>query len=59
MAWIWRILIMITAPITALFVSRDALNFSVIETFVVVILIVGLVSVAAGWTLRRPPRDPF
>lgn len=59
MAWIWRILIMIAAPIMALFASRDALNFSVIETFVAIILIVGFAIAAAGWTLRRPSRDPF
>ena len=58
MAWIVRLLLMIAAPITALFVARDALNFGVLQTFVATILIVGLVAVAAFWRLRRSDRHP-
>jgi hypothetical protein len=53
MAWIVRLLLMLAAPITALFVARDALNFGVLQTLVAVLLVVGLVIVAALWSLRR------
>jgi hypothetical protein len=53
MAWIVRLLLMLAAPITALFVARDALNFGVLQTLVAVLLVVGLVVVAALWSLRR------
>jgi hypothetical protein len=56
MAWIVRLLLIIAAPITALFVARDALNFGVLQTFVATILIVGLVAAAAFWRLRRSSR---
>ena len=39
MLTVLRAFLIIAAPITALFVSRDALNFGVIETLVAVILI--------------------
>ncbi len=51
-----RVLLMIAAPVTALFVSRDALNFGVIETLIVTILIALFSLLAAFWTLRRPGR---
>jgi len=53
MAWIVRILLMIAAPITALFVARDALNFGVIQTLVATILVAGFVLLAALWGVRR------
>jgi competence protein ComGC len=54
LAWIVRFLLFLAAPIAALFVSRDALNFGVIEMLVAVILIVVLVLAAAAWTSRKP-----
>ena len=55
-----RVLLFIAAPITALFVSRDALNFGVMQTLIAVILIAafwfgsGLLEAAtASWTARR------
>jgi hypothetical protein len=54
MAWILRIVLIIAAPLAALFVSRDALNFGIVETLVAVILIAGAAVLAAVWTLRRP-----
>jgi hypothetical protein len=56
MAWIVRLLFMIAAPITALFVARDALNFGVLQTFVATIFVVALVAVAAFWRLRGSDR---
>jgi hypothetical protein len=52
-AWIIRALLFLVAPIAALFVARDALNFGVIETLVAIMLIVLFVLAAAVWTLRR------
>jgi hypothetical protein len=53
-----RLLLMIAAPITALFVARDALNFGVLQTFVVTLLVAGFVALAAAWRLRRGTEDP-
>ena len=56
--WIWRLLLLLAASITALFVSRGALAFGIIDTLVAA-LIIGFAIVAAGWTLRSRRRDPF
>jgi hypothetical protein len=53
MAWILRLLLYIAAPITALFVARDALNFSFVQTIVSVILLAVLVAALAFWPHRR------
>jgi competence protein ComGC len=53
LAWIIRCLLFIAAPIAALFVARDAVNFGIVEMLVAILLIVGLVLVAAVWSLRR------
>lgn len=55
MAWIVRLLLFMAAPIAALFVSRDALNFGVIETLVAIMLIALFVLAAAIWVSRRTP----
>lgn len=52
LAWIIRCLLLLAAPIAALFVSRDALNFGVFEMLVAVVLMVGIVLAAAAWSLR-------
>jgi hypothetical protein len=52
LSWIVRILFALAAPIAALVVSRDALNFDLIQTLVAVILIVVLVAVVAFWPKR-------
>jgi len=54
MTIVLRALLFIAASITALFVSRDALNFSVIEALVAVMLIAALCLAAAFWKLRPP-----
>jgi len=59
MAWIVRVLFILAAPITALLVAREALNFGVIETFVAMLLIVGLAGLAAAWSIYRPPSQPL
>ena len=53
MAWLLRLVGIVAAAITSLFVARDALNFSFVETLVTVALIVGLVLAAGGWTMRH------
>jgi hypothetical protein len=40
-------------PIAALFVSRDALNFGVVQTLLAIIMIVAFAIAAAAWSLRR------
>ena len=54
LSWIVRILLMMAAPITALLVSRDALNFGLIQTLVAILLIVVFVALGAVWTARGP-----
>lgn len=53
-----RILFILAAPITALLVARDALNFGLIQTFVAMLLVVGFVGLAAVWTARRSGTRP-
>jgi hypothetical protein len=58
LGWIVRILFILAAPIAALLVSRDALNFGLIQTFVAVLLVVGLVGLAAVWSARKQRARP-
>jgi uncharacterized membrane protein len=53
MIWIIRAFFAIAALITAVFVERDAVNFSVIQMLVGVILITAAVGAASLWSLRR------
>ena len=53
LGWIVRIFFILAAPIAALLVSRDALNFGLVQTLVAMILMVALVGLAAAWTARR------
>jgi hypothetical protein len=52
LAWIVRILLILAAPIAALMVSRDALNFGMVQTMVAMILVTAFVGVAAIWSRR-------
>ncbi len=52
LGWIVRILFILAAPIAALFVARDALNFGLVQTVVAMLLIVGFVAVVAIWSSR-------
>ena len=52
--WILRVILVVAAPITALFISRDALNFGIVETLGAVTLIAGFAVLAAVWSLRLP-----
>lgn len=53
LGWIVRILFVIAAPITALFVARDALNFGLIQTFVTMLLVTSLVGLVAAYSGRK------
>jgi hypothetical protein len=50
---IFRILFIVAGAITALFVARDALNFTIIQTFVAVLLVTVIVGVGSFWSQRR------
>lgn len=54
LAWIVRILFIMAAPIAALLVSRDLLNFSLLQTMIAIILLVAFIGLAAVFTGRRP-----
>jgi hypothetical protein len=58
LAWILRLLLLLATAVTAMFVSRDALTFGIIDILVPVLIICFAIA-AAGWTLRSPPRVPF
>ncbi|MDN5001326.1 hypothetical protein ACFQZO_10565 [Bradyrhizobium sp. GCM10027634] len=51
--WLVRILFALAAPITALFVARDALNFGLIQTVVTMLLVTALVWLIALYTGRN------
>lgn len=53
MSIIFRILFVLAGAITALFVARDALNFTIIQTFVAVLLVTAIVGAGSLWSLRR------
>jgi len=55
LAWIFRCLMFLAALVTGLFISRDALNFGIVQTLIAIVLIAVGVLAAALWTLRRKP----
>ncbi|MCA1372700.1 MULTISPECIES: hypothetical protein [unclassified Bradyrhizobium] len=55
MSVVFRILFVLAGAITALFVARDALNFTIIQTFVAVLLATAIVGAGSFWSLRRKP----
>ncbi len=57
MSLLVRLLLFLAAPITALFVSRDALNFDVIQTMVAVVLAALIVFVFAFWPYRPKSKN--
>ena len=48
-----RILLVAAAPIAALFLARDSLNFGIIQVLISIILIVACIGLASAWGLRR------
>jgi hypothetical protein len=53
MASLLRLIAIAAAGITPLFVARDAMNFSFVETLVTVVLTVGVVLAAVSWVMRH------
>ena len=53
MAWLLRILSILAAAITSLFVARDALNFGIIETLLMITLTIGAAVIVVAWKARR------
>lgn len=53
MSLILRILFVIAGAVTALFVARDALNFTIIQTFVAILLVTAVLLAGSLWSLRR------
>lgn len=57
MALLVRFLLFLAAPITALFVSRDALDFGIIQTLVATVLAAVAVFIIAFWPYRPQRKD--
>lgn len=55
MPLILRILMFIAAPIAGLFVARDTLNFSILQTMIVLVLIIVALVLVAVWPRRSKP----
>ena len=53
MAWLLRLLSILAAAITSLSVARDALNFGIIETLLMVTLTIGAAVTVVAWKSRR------
>ena len=53
MSVIFRIVFIVAGAVTALFVARDALNFTIIQTFVAVLLVTALVGAGSFWSRWR------
>jgi len=55
MLWIIRILLAVPAMIGARFIGHDLLDFGIVGTAVVFVVIIGFAVLATGWTIRRDP----
>ena len=53
MAWLLQLFSVVAAAITSLFVARDALNFGIIQTLLMITLIIGAAAMAVAWKSRR------
>ena len=52
MSLLVRLLLFLATPITALFVSRDTLNFDIIQTLVATVLATVIIFIFAFWPYR-------
>jgi hypothetical protein len=52
-AWLLRLNSAVAAAITSLFVARDALNFGIMQTLLMMTLIIGAAAIAVVWKARR------
>ncbi|MCX7318667.1 MAG: hypothetical protein NT113_03920 [Hyphomicrobiales bacterium] len=53
MSLLARIFMLLAAPITALFVSRDALNFDIIQMIVAMTMLTAVVAALLFWPRRK------
>lgn len=53
MPWIIRILMFIAAPIAGLFVARDTLNFDILQTMIIILLIIAVLILVTIWPRSR------
>ena len=53
MAWLFRLLPVVAAAITSLFVARDALKFGIMQTLLMMTLIIGAAAIVVAWKARR------
>jgi hypothetical protein len=47
MPWILRILMFVAAPIAGLFVARDTLKFTILQTMIAILIIIGVLFLVA------------
>jgi hypothetical protein len=50
--WLLRLLSILAAAITSLFVARDALNFGIIETLLMITLVVAIAVITVAWKIH-------
>jgi hypothetical protein len=53
MAWLLRLLSVVAAALTSLFVARDTLNFGIMQIFLMTTLIIGAVIIGVALNARR------
>jgi hypothetical protein len=56
MALILRLLMFIAAPLAALFVARDSLNFEIAQTMIMMLILIAVLCGVAIWP--RGKKDP-
>ncbi len=53
MALLIRLLMFVAAPITGLFVARDSLNFGIVQTMVMMLIVIAALIGIAIWPYRN------
>ncbi len=53
MSLIIRVMMVLAAPVTALFVARDAASFGIVQTMVSMILFTAVIAIIAFWPGRK------
>ena len=56
MSLLERLLLILAAPITALFVARDSQHFDIIQTLVATVVATIIVAIFALWPYIRKPK---
>lgn len=53
MSLILRLLMFLAAPIAALFVARDSLNFGIVQTMIMMLIVIAILCAVAIWPHRN------